>query len=193
MAAGFGSLGISSPLSLTGTLSGGGTVNNSGKILDSGQLGDGDLTVENGSAGLVDAALAAALVINTGAATVTNAGTIESTGPGNIIIGAVDNSGTLAALTGGLTVDGAVTGGGAVRISAGTADFTSSFGQNVTFVALLGVAPTGVLEPADSQGYAGRITGYSKTGATSLDLRDITFGTSTKATYLGGAFSFSKS
>ena len=79
----------------------------------------------------------------------------------------------------GSTFLGAVSGASVVEIRAATADFTSTFTQSVVFGA------TGVLELADSQAYAGTITGFSKTGATSLDLADIAFGTGTKASYSG--------
>jgi hypothetical protein len=46
-------------------------------------------------------------------------------------------------------------------------------------------ASGGVLELARSQGYAGTLFGFSKTGATTLDLGDIAFGAGTAATYSG--------
>ena len=93
----------------------------------------------------------------------------------------LNNTGTLAADSSVLTVTGAVTGAGTVRIAAGTADFTSTFAENVSFV-----GTTGALELAHSLTYTGQITGFSKTGTTTLDLGDISFisGT-TKATYSG--------
>jgi hypothetical protein len=42
-----------------------------------------------------------------------------------------------------------------------------------------------VLELAQSQGYTGAITGFSKTNSTSLDLVDISFVSSTEATFSG--------
>jgi hypothetical protein len=65
--------------------------------------------------------------------------------------------------------------------SGGVADFAGAFSQNVAFT-----AGGGTLELANSQGFAGVISGFSKTGGTSLDLGDIGFvsGT-TKATYSG--------
>lgn len=59
-------------------------------------------------------------------------------------------------------------------------DFTSSFSQTVAFK-----NSTGVLELAQSQGFAGTIYGFSTTGATSLDLRDIAFGGATQVSFSG--------
>jgi hypothetical protein len=78
-------------------------------------------------------------------------------------------------------VGGAVTGAGVVKIGGGTADFAGAFGQNVTFT-----STTGVLELAHAQTYAGRVSGLSKTGTSSLDLLDIAFtGGTTKASFTG--------
>jgi hypothetical protein len=66
-------------------------------------------------------------------------------------------------------------------IGAGPLSFASSFSESVTFS-----GAGGVLALAQSQGFAGKIGGFSKTGATSLDLEDIAFaeGTTT-ASYAG--------
>ena len=93
--------------------------------------------------------------------------------------GAVASAGVLETLGGTLIVSGAVTGSGSATISGGTMDFTSSFNQAVTF------GSTGTLELAQSQTYTANVTGFSKTGATSLDLVDIGFVSSTEATFSG--------
>jgi hypothetical protein len=151
------------------------------KFIGAGQLGAGRMKLINRAAGVIAADSAgAALVIDTGSNTITNAGQIESLGKGGLMIeSAVNNSGQIIVTGGLLTASQAITGAGAVRISGGTADFASSFSEKVTFGA------TGVLELAKSQSYAGTISGFSKTGATSLDLLDIAFGAKTKATYVG--------
>jgi hypothetical protein len=98
-----------------------------------------------------------------------------------VIDSAVANSGTLEAAGGVLDADSAVTGSGSVVISGGgKADFAAAFGQNVAFG-----AGGGELILADATAYAGSISGFSTTGATTLDLTDITFGSKTKATYSG--------
>ena len=79
---------------------------------------------------------------------------------------------------------GAVTGAGTVKIGGGVADFASTFSENVSFT-----STTGVLELSHSQTYTGQVTGLSKTGTSSLDLLDITFGGTTKATFSGTATS----
>jgi hypothetical protein len=153
------------------------------KIEGAGQLGGGVMSLFNDAGATIDGNLAAALTIDTGSRIIENAGVIENTGAGGTVIKSrINNTGTLEALAGTITVSGAVTGAGGVRITAGTADFASTFSENVAFAA----ASKGTLELAKSQTYAGSISGFSKTGATALDLGDIAFisGT-TKATFAG--------
>jgi hypothetical protein len=151
------------------------------KLVGSGALGNGKMILVNQSSGTIDGNGAVALTINTGTSTIANAGLMEA-GPGGALViqSAIANTGTLGA-SGALTVNGAVSGAGTVRISAGTADFASTFTESVSFLT------SGELALAKSQTYTGTISGFSKTGATSLDLLDITFGTGTKATYSGTA------
>ena len=148
-------------------------------IEGAGDLGGGSMVLDNqgGIAGYTNLAL----VIDTGANAITNAGEIQSDGAGGVTIkSALDNTGILDASVGTLTLDGAVTGAGSVRIDGGTADFLAAFSQTVTFD-----STSGVLELAKSQAYAGAITGFSLTGGTSLDLRDIGFTSGkTKATFV---------
>jgi hypothetical protein len=163
--------------------SAGATLTNHDKITGAGQIGAGQMTLVNQADGIIDGNLTTALVIDTGAATIVNAGLIECASTGGVTIkSAVANTGSLTVTKGILTLAGAVTGAGTVRIGGGTADVTAtSFGENVAFF-----ATTGVLELANSQAYAGSITGFSKTGTTSLDLADIAFAVGvTTATYSG--------
>jgi T5SS/PEP-CTERM-associated repeat protein len=152
------------------------------KIVGAGDIGDGKLTLVNEADGSITGdGAAAALTLNTGSATIDNAGEIISKAAGGVTIkGAVDNTGRFAVTAGTLTVSGAVTGAGAVFIEGGTADFQGAFGENVDFD-----GTTGVLELAKSQSYAGEISGFSLTGGTSLDLGDIGFTSGvTKATFV---------
>jgi hypothetical protein len=151
-------------------------------IEGAGLLGGGEMILVNDAGGVIDGNQAEALTIDTGAKTITNAGLIEDTGAGGTTIAsAVNNSGTLSAAGGALTLLGPVTGAGMVRITAGVADFVSAFSENVVFA-----GTTGVLELGLSQAYGGSITGFSKTGSTSLDLADIDFiGGTTKAGFSG--------
>jgi hypothetical protein len=131
------------------------------RIVGAGQLGDGQMILINEAAGLINGNDATALVIDTGANTIVNDGFIEATGAG------------------GVTVESAVAGTGSVEVTAGTLSFASTFSQNVGFGA------AGVLVLAHSTAYAGSISGFSKTGHTSLDLRDIGFVSATEATFSG--------
>ncbi|MDQ2860916.1 MAG: hypothetical protein M3T55_09360, partial [Pseudomonadota bacterium] len=187
------------------TLSGGGTVSLSNNALNhfsgvtatatltnvdntitgAGQLGDKSMILVNQAKGTIDANGSVALIINTGTATIANAGTIEATGSGGAtIVSVVANTGVLEAAGGVLTADGAVSGSGTAVIAAGTADFASTFSEAVAFT-----GKSGVLELARSQSYAGSITGFSKTGGTALDLRDIAFKSAGEATFSGTATS----
>jgi hypothetical protein len=151
------------------------------KIIGAGQLGDGVMKLVNEAGGTIDGDDSAALTIYTGGNTITNAGLIENTGAGGTTIkSAIANTGTLEVTAGTLTVSGAVSGAGGVTIAGGVADFTGVFTQAVTFS-----KTTGILELGKSVGYTGTLTGFSKTGTTSLDLVDIAFGSTTKATYSG--------
>jgi hypothetical protein len=157
-------------------------------IEGAGKLGEGRLTLINGATADSGGILAEGglLTINTGHNTIINSGLIEAQGGSQCVItSAVDNTGTLEVLGGQFTalmkVEGAVTGSGSAAILHGTLDFTSSFNENVAFA---GVRPA-KLELAQSQTYAGSISGFSKTGATSLDLVDIGFVSSTEASYSG--------
>ena len=150
-------------------------------IQGGGQLGDGKMRLVNDAAGKITGDAAAALVINTGTAAIANAGTITAAGGGGVQIkSAVVNNGTLSVTAGTLIVSGAVAGTGKATIAGGTADFASTFSQNVAFT-----GTTGVLELAKSQTYGGSISGFSHTGTTSLDLRDIAFASASEAKFSG--------
>jgi hypothetical protein len=139
------------------------------------------LVLVNQAGGVINGNQALALTINTGASAVTNAGLIENVGAGGTTItGAVANTGTLLVSNGVLDVQGAVSGTGVVKILGGTAQFGSTFTENVSF------GTKGVLELAKSTTYTGQVSGFSKTGTTSFDLLDIAFASgTTKATYSG--------
>jgi hypothetical protein len=113
----------------------------------------------------------------------TNAGLIETTGAGMLTIAGPllnTSTGRLVADGGTLVVNGAVTGFGAAAIDGGTLDLTSSFNDRVAFT-----GTTGVLHLAQSTAYTSNITGFSKSGGTSLDLGDIGFVGSSEATFSG--------
>jgi hypothetical protein len=156
------------------------TLTNFDRITGAGQLGGGSMTLVNKAGGIINANLATALIINTGTVSVTNAGVIESTSTGGLTIsGAVANTGSLTVTAGTLDVTGAVTGTGVVRIGGGVAEFGAAFSENVTFS-----STSGVLELSHSVAYAGKVTGFSKTGGTALDLLDIA-SASASASYSG--------
>lgn len=168
-------------------------------ISGAGRLGVGQqIGLINETAGVIDANQSHALIISVSA--VVNAGLIEATGAGGLVIsspvnntgtlnasrgdltvnGVVNNTGVLSASGGSLTVNGAVTGAGQATIDRGKLDFTSSFNEKVIFT-----GATGVLELGQSQSYTNTITGFSTGGGTRLDLRDIGFVDANEATFSG--------
>jgi hypothetical protein len=166
---------------LTGLLSSGGNVTVSGSMaattfqnFGTVEVGAGAKFTDKGAVTLAAGQVvndAGTLTLGGAKAAVTNAGLIETTGSGVLTIaGALANSGTVSANGGTLTVNAAVTGKGVATIGGGTLDLASAFTQNVTFT-----GTTGELELGKSQTYTGSITGFSKTGGTSLDLVDIGF------------------
>ncbi len=151
-------------------------------INGSGAIGGASLTLINQASGAINGTGAVnALVIDTGAKTITNAGLIEATAAGGVTVNSVvSNTGVLEAAGGNLTLVGAVGGSGAAVIAGGTFRTESSFIEAASFT-----GSTGVLDLAQSGGYTGTITGFSHAGTTSLDLRDIAFISAGEATYSG--------
>ena len=92
-------------------------------ISGSGQLGDGELTLDNETKGVIDASgTNNQLVIDTGSGPFTNAGTIETTGAGGLVIEntTATNTGAIAAYgSGGLVIDNStINGSGAGVVEA---------------------------------------------------------------------------
>ncbi len=164
----------------------GATLTNADDIISgAGQLGAGQMTLVNQAGGVINANAALALTIDTGTNAIINAGTIEATGVGDgRVVSAVDNTGTLMVAGGRLAFEGAVIGSGSAVINDGTLEFDSSFTEDVAFTGAAGVLMLG-----QSQGYAGKVSGFSLTGGTSLDLRDIGFTDAGEATFSGDATS----
>ena len=113
---------------------------------------------------------------------IANAGLIEAVDPGGTltISSQVASTGVLEAAGGVLDIAGAVTGKGSAVVASGTLQLGSTFVQNVAFT-----GTTGVLDLAQSGAYTGTLSGFSSTGATQLDLRDIGFVSASEATFSG--------
>jgi hypothetical protein len=71
--------------------------------------------------------------------------------------------------------------GSLAEAAGATAIFDTTFTENVAFT-----GSTGKLVLSQSQGYTGTISGFSTSGGTSLDLRDIGFASSGEASWSGG-------
>ncbi len=115
-------------------------------------------------------------ILNTG----TIAGGYEPRYSFGLALYKVQNDGVMEVLNGDtITALDAVSGHGYALIDGGTLDFKSAFDQAVTFTG------SGTLELARSQAFTSILTGFSTTGATTLDLGDVRFVKADEATFSG--------
>ena len=151
------------------------------RIAGAGNIGDGSMVLINQAKGQIIGNTAVTLTIDTGANTITNAGAIDSTGSGQVIVkSAVANTGLIFAAAGTLTLDGAVTGAGTGQIKNGVLNIAAAFGETVTFVS----GATGQLRLTDFKDFTGTVKGLSLTGTNTIDLAGFTL-TGAKASYKG--------
>ncbi|MBZ9850415.1 Ig-like domain-containing protein, partial [Mesorhizobium sp. CA14] len=146
-------------------------------ISGAGQLGGGLLSLNN--QGTIIATGTRTLVIDTGANTTVNSGTLEATGSGGLTItGTLANSGLLWANGGNITINGQVTGTGDATIgNLSKLEFGAASSADVTFAQ----NAAGTLQLDDSFDFSGRIGGM--TNDDKIDLGDILFGAGTSAAY----------
>ena len=131
------------------------TLTNGDVILGAGTIGSATLTVVNQSAGVIDATGANALVLDTGANTLTNAGVIEAGNPGKL------------ATTGGLTIQSTTVNnaGGLISANGGNVNL-----QSATIVGgTLRTAGSNVIQTVDA--------GSVLNGVTNLGTVNVTAGT----------------
>ncbi|WP_198032166.1 Ig-like domain-containing protein [Mesorhizobium sp. LNHC252B00] len=146
-------------------------------VSGAGQLGGGLLSLNN--QGTIVATGTHALVIDMGANTTLNSGTLEATGSGGLMItGTLANSGLLWANGGNITIDGQVTGTGEATIgNLSKLEFGAASSTDVTFAQ----NAAGTLQLDDSFDFSGRIGGI--TNDDKIDLGDMLFGAGTSAAY----------
>jgi hypothetical protein len=182
--------------------------NGAGAVLDNvsntisggGNIGGGSLAIINGAGGVIDAN-SGAFPINLGGATLTNAGVVEAKSNGTLNVNVTTtNSGIMEALTGGtVNINGPVTNTGTIETVGGhvvIASGLSGAGKlvvngGVMEAAVAGVAMAttfavggGTLQLDASQSFTGPIRGFSKTGATIFDLRDVGFSSAGEAVFV---------
>jgi hypothetical protein len=146
----------------------------------------GWLAFTNEAAGVVDADQKGSLILSVHNLTLANAGLIEATNHGVCVIkSAIDNTGTLEADGGVLRLEAAVTGSGVVDLAAGRIEIENTHAAE----AIAFTGKKGTLELTHSQSFTGAVSGFSKSGKTSLDLRDIAFVSPAQATFSGTATS----
>ena len=176
-------------------------------ISGAGQLGNGQMTLINEAAGVIDGnATGHALVLDTGSNAVMNYGMIEATGGGALEIRSyVINAGILEVgagstmlidnsvvnlgiieTSGTLDIFGTLSGTGVIKIDSGaTLELGSASTATITFAN--DSATTGHLVLDDSDVFSGQIVGFAGDGtlanSDSIDLRDIDFSHLTTETY----------
>jgi hypothetical protein len=163
-------------------LGGGVTWTNSGTVYQSGRGLSADL---RGAANVINTS--SAIFDTLGPTSITaqsfvNHGVLEKTGGRRIsfIKAPVDNTGTISVSSGTLEFD-KITGAGIATISGGTLKVKgANFAENVSFL-----GASGALTLGHSETYTGNVTGFSSTGGTSFDLRDIGFVSAGEATFSG--------
>ena len=168
---------------ISGAAPGDAFTNDYAVISGAGQLGGGSMQLVNEAHGVIDGTGANALIIDTGAASIVNAGLIEASGAGGVVIAsAVSGAGRLEANGGTLSANGAVAASQSGVIAGGALAFGASFAGAVSFT-----GSSGVLRLAQSQGYTGSITGFAVGGGDKLDLADIGFVSPSEASFSGTA------
>ena len=163
---------------ISGTLQGVTLNNVDNTISGAGQLGAGELDLIN--SGTIVATGSHSLIIDTGAHTIENFGTLESAGSGGLVVNSsVDNSGQILAHGGDITLNGAVSGSGSVVID-GTA--TVTFGAAAAVNTTLATDAIATLVMRDSIDFSGKISGFDANDH--LDLKDMTFGHGVSLAYI---------
>ena len=152
-------------------------------ISGAGQLGSGQLTLINKASGTIIATGTHELVIDTGSSTFSNAGLVQATGTGGLVVtGSMDNTGTLWADGSTITIHGAVTGTGQSIISGnGMIEFGAASTAHTTFDA----TASGTLVLANAFDFSGTVAGFD--GNDALVLGNVAGGTATTLDYVAGA------
>jgi hypothetical protein len=119
-------------------------------ISGAGSLDNGQLSLVNKTAGVIDAVGTNPLILNSGSNSIVNAGTLRADG-------------------GALIVQSSVTGGGNAVINNGTVEFDSASDTNVTFTN----GGNGMLSLVDSQHFTGTVADFG--GQDQIDLGDIAY------------------
>ncbi|MDH2356871.1 Ig-like domain-containing protein, partial [Bradyrhizobium sp. SSUT112] len=162
---------------ITGTVSDVTLTNVDNTISGAGHLGDGMMILVN--EGTIIANVTNTLEIDTGTNTIVNAGMLESTGSGGLVIeSAVSNSGLLWANGGTVTAQAEVTGSGTAEISGtGTMEFGAASSANIIFDA----NATGHLILDDAFHFTGAVSGLA--ASNDIDLKGIAFGADTTLSF----------
>jgi hypothetical protein len=155
---------------LNNTINGGGTI------------GGGGLKLNNEAGGIINATGVTPLVIDTGASTVINAGSMTATSGSTLVIGSnLGNTGKLTANGGTIVVEGTETGGSAVISGTGTIEFDAAATAGTTFAA----GSTGELILDDPAQYSGTVAGFVSVN-TRIDLPNFGATGAHATSYSGG-------
>jgi hypothetical protein len=158
------------------------TLTNQNTISGAGTIGGNGLLLAN--QGVIDATGTNPLIVDTGASAVTNTGTLEATGNGELFVASnVTNTGHLIANNGTVIFEGAVSGTGTATVQGtGSIEFGSTTTADITFAA--GANGTVTFDAASTLTGKLSITGF--TLGDTIDLADINFSGS------GPSLAFSK-
>ena len=144
-----------------------------------GIIGGGNLVLNNQTKGLIDANSNSPLIIDTGAKTIINSGTMRADFVGELLIASnLSNTGTLNANSGTILVAGAASGAGRAIINgSGQVEFGAASSNGTQFAA----ASTGELILDDSKQYTDTVSGFGANTTQSIDLTNIAFASVTKS------------
>jgi hypothetical protein len=158
------------------------------KILGGGTIGGAGLKLKNELGGTISALFGDTLVIDTGANAITNAGLMQASTFGTLVIASnLNNTGKLDTKGGTIYATGTVTGGTAIISDIGTHRGTFEFGAASSAATKFAAGASGQLILADSAHYTGVISGFGANTAQSIDLADFDFTGAQKISFSLGA------
>ena len=150
-------------------------------IMGGGTIGGGGLKLNNEAGGIINATGVTPLVIDTGASTVVNAGSMMATSGSTLVIGSnLSNTGKLNANGGTIVVEGTETGGSAVISGTGVVEFDAAATAGTTFAS----SSTGELILDDPAQYSGTVAGFGVN--TRIDLPNFGATGAHATSYAGG-------
>jgi hypothetical protein len=161
------------------SIGGGGKLTNEQTIMGAGVVGNG-LTLNNAAGGVIEASNSLT-TLDINAISLTNEGVLGSIDGDTLTINvAVTNTGTIESAGGDTQVNAGLSGAGKLVVDGGA--LTLSTGGAVAEATTFDAAG-GTLQLDQATSFTGRVTGFTATGSTTFDLRDIGFNSAGEATF----------